>query len=156
MAQDFSFDFNLPASPDSNIADPVLYKELLIVYNSMKLIAEGIDKKYARVVKFNSGMTVGTIVNFFDNAGETQARPAAYGVSEAHGFVSIAAGAGQFGEVKTLGWIEYNTSITVAGQKIWLSASAGSITGASPGAGSQRIGYFVSDRVMFFIPMLNA
>lgn len=150
MAQDFKFDFNLPASPDANI-DPVLYKELLIIYNSMRLLADQIENMYRRVVRFNGNYNVGDIVNFYDPGdGIPTVRYANYGGPEAQGFVSVRRDASGYGEVKTVGYIEYGTSITIPGQPIWSGATPGTISGASPGANSQRIGYFVTDRIMWF------
>lgn len=154
MAQDLKQDFNirLPSVPHTN--DPELNSELLIVYNSMRLLADQVERRYRLYVPFGATLGVGVLVYFYDaGAGVQTVQAAAYGVNEANAVTTIAATAGSSGEVMLLGKLAGFTGLTI-GQKFWLSAVPGAFTAASPGANSQRVGYALSTTELWVNPMM--
>lgn len=153
MAQDLKQKFNikLPSVPSTN--DRELYRELLVVYNSIRLLANSLEKSRSFPILFGDTMAVNTLVNINDSAGSTVARLSQYGVNECRGFVSVPAAAGSIGEVTLIGYFDFETPIGVPiGSRLWASATPGAIAGASPGVGSQRIGYTLSPTRVWFQP----
>lgn len=156
MAQDQKtrFDIKLPSTPSAD--DPALQAQLQTIYTSIRLLANQVEVMHKRKLNFGATMSIGTLVSIYDaGGGLTACVPAGYGLNECHGIVTTAATIGLVGEIMLLGVFDLFTGLTGVGAKLWVSATPGVITGASPGAGSQRIGYILSATEIWFDPMFS-
>ncbi len=153
MAQDFKtrFDINLPAVPSAS--DRELHRELLIVYNSIRLLSSALEKRNSFPIVFETTIGLNVLVSITDVAGVATARVASYGVNEAHGFVSVPATAGNVGEITLVGYSDNPLSTAPAGTKLWLGVNGLWVT-TNPGAGSQRVGYKMSAVRTWISPVL--
>lgn len=154
MAQDFNtrFDIGLPAVP--NTVDRELHRELLVIYNSIKLLSSALEKRSSFPIVFQDTIELYQAISVSDSGGTPVAILAQHGVRECHGFASVAATAGKVGEITLIGYIDNPLFSSPAGSKVYVGATAGQFTSVSPGAGAQRVGYKLATTRLWVSPQL--
>lgn len=177
MAYRSTINTGLPNTPD--VPDPKFFAEFVRLYNAVRNLTIAIDSYtgaqaqeaayYSQTpatqtllsqnslrlyVPFTVTMTLGQTVNLFDNAGALGARlaSAAAAGTPMHGWVSIAATAGNYGEVMLGGLCTLIGGLT-RGTTYYLGNTAGTIANTA-GVVSQRVGYAIGTSQLFVQPQL--
>jgi hypothetical protein len=172
-----SINTGLPNIPDP--PDPAFFAEFQRLYNAIRNLTLAIDSYTGAIAADSSvysqtpisssilsqnllrvycpfGVTLafGQMVNLYSNAGVLTARLAAANVAglPAHGWCSIPATAGSYGEVM-LGGLCRGVSGLTPGITYYLGNTPGTIA-ASAGTVSQKIGYGLGASSLFFNPAL--
>jgi hypothetical protein len=176
MAYKSTINTGLPNVPD--VPDSKFFAEFLRVYNAIRNLTIAVDaytgaqaqeaefysqtpvtqtlltQNSLRVyVQFSEAITLGQTVNLWDNAGTLNGRLSSASTSRPmHGFCTIAAGAGEFGEIRLGGLCTLIGGLT-PGATYYLGNTAGTIAN-SAGTLSQRVGFALGTSQLFVQPQL--
>jgi hypothetical protein len=177
MAYKSTINTGLPNIPE--VPDPRFLAEFVRVYNAIRNLTIAVDayagaqaqeaEFYSQTpatqtllsqnvlrlyVPFTVTMTLGQTVNLHDTGSALGARlaSAAAAGTQMHGWVSIAATAGNYGEVMLGGLCNLIGGLT-RGTTYYLGNTAGTIAN-SAGVVSQRVGYAIGTSQIFMQPQL--
>lgn len=142
---------NLAIALDAYTGTLAADASLYTVTGSSAILLQNLTRLY---VPFGVAIAAGQVVHLYNNAGVLTAElaTAVAGVKPMHGWCSIAAGAGAYGEVMLQGKCDLIGGLT-PGATYYLADAAGAISNA-PGTTTQRIGFALDAASLFVNPTL--
>lgn len=181
MNQQFSTKLSLAQLPELDEAkDPKLYSELLRIRASIKVLQSALDiytgalgetddtywaatpiTKYFRLqnvsriyIQATENIAAGAIVNLYNNAGTLCARNSLSGASQAgDAYSSNAVVSGDFGEFILWGAVSITSALTPR-SVYYIANTPGDISVAAGVGLVQKVGWAISDHILFFRPDL--
>lgn len=158
---DATIRLHLGSQPSGILSDPVLYAELVTIYNALHELSIGIDSIHRTPAVYDSAITYGQLVTVTNVSGNAHASLANASASPApaFGFCSTLQGvlSGRPGDVQATGVILGFTGL-VPGTVYYLSETPGGVTSTKPvGAGKivQEVGVAMNTTTLSFRPTLN-
>ena len=176
MAYKSSINTGLPNLPDP--PDPKFFAEFARVYNAVRNLTLAIDSYTGAIaqdsqfysqtpitqtvksqnltriyVKFTVDIAQGQIVNLYDNSGLEARLSDASSNKQMHGWCTIGALAGNFGEIMLEGLCANITGLTI-GAIYYLGNVPGTIA-PTPGTLIQKLGFALGDSKIYFRPEIK-